>query len=114
MKKIEAVIRRKVLGDLKNELSKIGISGITILEAGGFGQQRGHFGRKEDENIDDEVYLVPKYKIEIVVTDEKSSEVINSIKKICYSGKPGDGKIFISSIEDVIRIRTDESGEKAL
>ncbi len=114
MKKIEAIIRRNILGKLKNELAKINISGITVLEAGGFGKQRGHFLKTENEEIDEEVYLVPKYKIEIVCKDDIYQEIVNIIKKVCYTGKHGDGKIFISNIEEAIRIRTDEKGESAL
>ncbi len=114
MKKIEAIIRRNILGKLKNELAKINISGITILEAGGFGKQRGHFIKNESEDFDEEVYLVPKYKIEIVCDENIYMEVINIIKKVCYTGKHGDGKIFISTIEEAIRIRTGETGQDAL
>ncbi len=114
MKKIEAIIRRNSLSRIKSELAKIGVSGITVIEAGGFGHQRGHLIQKENEDFDDEVFLIPKYKIEIVCDDNKYSEIISVIKKICYTGKHGDGKIFISTIDEAIRIRTDETGEKAL
>ena len=111
MKKIEAVIRRQKLSELKNELSKLGVQGITVLEAGGFGHQR---GRTSPEIDDDEIYLIPKYKLEIFTTDELVQSIIEVITKVCYSGRPGDGKIFILPVEDAMRIRTKERGDQAL
>lgn len=111
MKKIEAIIRRGKLPEVKQALSLIGIQGITVLEAGGFGQQR---GKQNTDSPDDEVFLVPKYKIEVFTTDELLEKAVNTIESICKTGRPGDGKIFILPVEDVLRIRTGERGKTAL
>lgn len=111
MKKIEAIIRRSKLGELKSALSQLGVQGITVLDAGGFGQQRGHPFTTEAE---DEVLLVPKYKIEIFTTDAMVQPVLENIAAICSTGHPGDGKIFVSPVEDALRIRTGQKGEEAL
>ncbi len=109
---MEAVIRRAKLAELKKALSDLGIQGITVLEAGGFGQQRGHPQPAEEGG--DEVFLVPKYKLEIFTTDEMAPKVLEKIAQICKTGRPGDGKVFVSSVEGSLRIRTGETGEKAL
>ena len=112
MRKIEAIIKPFKLDEVKNALSLIGIQGLTVYEAKGFGRQKGHteLYRGAEYTID----FLPKIKIEIAVTDEMIDEVKNIIIKSSASGKIGDGKIFISPIDEVVRIRTGEMNEDAL
>jgi nitrogen regulatory protein P-II 1 len=112
MKKIEAIIKPFKLDDVKNELTKIGVQGMTISEVKGFGRQKGHTEvyRGAEYKID----FIPKVKIEIIISDELVSQAIETIERIAKTGKIGDGKIFLSSIEDVIRIRTGERGRDAI
>ena len=112
MKKIEAIIKPFKLEEVKSELQAIGISGMTITEVKGHGRQKGHkeIYRGAEYNVD----LIPKIKIEIVVSSEISAKVVDTIMKSARTGKIGDGKIFIMPIEDVIRIRTGESGDGAI
>jgi nitrogen regulatory protein P-II 1 len=112
MKKIEAIIKPFKLEEVKSELQAIGISGMTITEVKGHGRQKGHkeIYRGAEYNVD----LIPKIKIEIVVSSEMSAKVVDILMKSARTGKIGDGKIFIIPIEDVIRIRTGESGNSAL
>jgi nitrogen regulatory protein PII len=112
MKKIEAIIKPFKLDEVKSELQAIGISGMTITEVKGHGRQKGHkeIYRGAEYNVD----LIPKIKIEIVVSSEMSAKVVDTLLKSSRTGKIGDGKIFITSIEDVIRIRTGESGDGAI
>jgi nitrogen regulatory protein P-II 1 len=112
MKKIEAIIKPFKLEEVKSELQAIGISGMTITEVKGHGRQKGHkeIYRGAEYNVD----LIPKIKIEIVVSSEMSAKVVDTLMKSARTGKIGDGKIFIMPIEDVIRIRTGESGEGAI
>ena len=108
MKKIEAIIKPFKLEDVKDALEGIGLSGITVIEAKGFGRQKGH-----DELYQGSDYVVdfhPKVKIEIIVDDSLLEKAIEIIKQSAYSGKIGDVKIFVSSIDEVIRIRTGEKG----
>jgi len=112
MKKIEAIIKPFKLDEVKEKLQDIGVSGITVLEAKGVGRQKGHteLYRGAEYVID----FLPKIKIEVVVSDKIATEVINQIKETAHTGKIGDGKIFITKIDDVVRIRTGESGEEAI
>jgi nitrogen regulatory protein P-II 1 len=112
MKKIEAIIKPFKLDEVKSELQAIGISGMTITEVKGHGRQKGHkeIYRGAEYNVD----LIPKIKIEIVVSSEMSAKVVDTLMKSARTGKIGDGKIFIMPIEEVVRIRTGESGEGAI
>jgi nitrogen regulatory protein P-II 1 len=112
MKKIEAVIRPFMLDEVKNELTKAGVVGMTALEAKGFGRQKGQSGihRGSEYTVD----FRPKVKIEMVVPDDLASKAVQAIIKVTKTGEIGDGKIFISTIDEVIRIRTGETGEGAL
>ena len=112
MHKIEAVIQPSKLDAVKDALVEIGVAGITILEARGHGRQKGHteFYRGREYSVD----LLPKIKLEAVVADDLVERAIQAISTAARTGKIGDGKIFISRIDDVIRIRNDERGETAL
>ena len=112
MKKIEAIIKPFKLDEVKGELQAIGISGMTITEVKGHGRQKGHVEiyRGAEYTVD----LIPKIKIEVVVSSEMASQVVDAITKSSRTGKIGDGKIFIQQVDDVIRIRTGESGEGAI
>jgi nitrogen regulatory protein P-II 1 len=112
MLKIEAIIQPAKLDTVKESLIEAGIEGITILEARGHGRQKGHteFYRGREYTVD----LLPKVKIEIVVADALKDKVIQAILGAARTGHIGDGKIFISRIEDAIRIRNDERGEAAI
>jgi nitrogen regulatory protein P-II 1 len=112
MQKIEAVIQPSKLDAVKDALVEMGIEGITILEARGHGRQKGHteFYRGREYSVD----LLPKVKLEIVVTDELAEKAIQAIATTARTGKIGDGKIFVSKIDEAIRIRNDERGEIAL
>lgn len=112
MKKIEAIIRHFKLDDVKNALIEKGITGMTITEVRGFGRQKGHteMYRGTEYRVD----FVPKVKMEIVVDDNKLKTAIDAIVKVAQTGQVGDGKIFVSALEDTVRIRTGESGHDAL
>ncbi|NPA82470.1 MAG: P-II family nitrogen regulator [Epsilonproteobacteria bacterium] len=112
MKKIEAIIKPFKLEDVKDALSEMGINGMTIMEVKGYGRQQGHteLYRGAEYVVD----FLPKIKIETIVKDENAQEVIEAIVKAARTGKIGDGKIFVSDIEKVIRIRTGEEDEEAL
>ena len=112
MKKIEAIIKPFKLDEVKEALSEININGMTVTEVKGYGRQKGHteLYRGAEYNID----FLPKIKIEIAVTDDLVDQVKNAIIKSASSGKIGDGKIFVSPIDEVIRIRTGETNEDAL
>lgn len=112
MKKIEAIIKPFKLDDVKEALTEIGIQGMTITEVKGFGRQKGHteIYRGAEYLID----FLPKVKLEVIVTDRQVREVVETIERTAKTGKIGDGKIFVSSVEEVIRIRTGESGEDAI
>lgn len=112
MKKIEAVIKPFKLDDVKEKLTEIGIRGITISEVKGFGRQKGHteLYRGAEYVID----FIPKIKVEVVVSDELVAQAVDVIQEAAKTGRIGDGKIFIFSIDEVIRIRTGETGENAL
>ena len=107
MKKIEAIIKPLKLSNVKDALHEIGLSGMTVLDVKGFGRQRGQdSGLEKDYNYDDEFHA--KIKIEIITEDVVAEKAMEVIKNAAYSGKIGDGKIFVSSIEKVLRIRTGE------
>jgi nitrogen regulatory protein P-II 1 len=112
MQKIEAVIQPSKLDSVKDALVEIGVDGMTILEARGHGRQKGHTEvyRGREYSVD----LLPKVKLEVVVTDEMLDRAVNAIIEAARTGTIGDGKIFISKIDEAIRIRNDERGEIAL
>ena len=112
MKKIEGIVRPHLLEAVKNALQEAGIVGMTVSEVKGFGRQKGHTEtyRGSEYKVD----FLPKVKIEVVVTDELASKVVDAIVATGRTGKFGDGKVFITSLEDVVRIRTGERGEEAL
>ena len=112
MKKIEAIIKPFKLDDVKKSLNDVGVHGMTVIEVKGFGRQKGHteIYRGAEYIVD----FVPKIKIEIVISDDLLSTAIETIIKNAATGKIGDGKIFISNVEEAIRIRTGEKGDSAL
>jgi nitrogen regulatory protein P-II 1 len=112
MKKIEAIIKPFKLDDVREALSEIGIAGMTATEVKGFGRQKGHteLYRGAEYVVD----FLPKVKIEIVVTDEQTDACVDAITEAARTGKIGDGKIFITSVEKVVRIRTGEQNEAAV
>ena len=112
MKKIEAIIKPFKLDEVKDALQDIGVQGMTVLEAKGYGRQKGHseLYRGAEYVID----FLPKIKLEIVVADDLVPAVIDAIQNAARTGKIGDGKIFVSALEDVIRIRTGETGSQAI
>ncbi len=112
MKKIETIIKPFKLDDVVNALSEKGIVGMTVTEVRGFGRQKGFLEVYRGEEY--EVRLLPKIKIEIVIPDEMVDTIINTIIKNAKTGNVGDGKIFISSIDEAIRIRTGEKGRDAI
>ena len=112
MKKIEAIIKPFKLSAVKNALHEINLSGMTVIEVKGFGRQRGQEGIGKNQDYDDEFHA--KVKIEIIVEDDIAEKAMESIIKAAYSGKIGDGKIFVSNIEQVMRIRTGEKGSEAV
>lgn len=112
MKKIEAVIKPFKLDDVREALSELGVSGLTVTEVKGFGRQKGHteLYRGAEYVVD----FLPKIKIEVVVATEMLDAAVDAIVKAARTGKIGDGKIFVSTVEQVIRIRTGETNEAAL
>jgi nitrogen regulatory protein P-II 1 len=112
MKKIEAIIKPFKLDDVKNGLTKIGVQGMTVTEVKGFGRQKGH--TESYRGTEYAIDFLPKSKIELIVTDELVTQVIETIERNAKTGKIGDGKIFLSPVEEVIRIRTGERGKDAI
>jgi nitrogen regulatory protein P-II 1 len=112
MKKIEAIIKPFKLDEVKEVLQDIGLQGITVIEAKGFGRQKGHteLYRGAEYVVD----FLPKVKIEVVLPDETLEKAVEAIQKAARTGRIGDGKIFISTIEEAIRIRTGETGVDAI
>ena len=112
MKKIEAIIKPFKLEDVKEALSEIGIQGMTVTEVKGFGRQKGHteIYRGSEYTVD----FLPKVKIEIVVDDAQASEVVDTVVKTANTGKIGDGKVFVSPVEEAVRIRTGDRGNDAV
>jgi nitrogen regulatory protein P-II 1 len=112
MKKIEAIIKPFKLDEVKEALQEIGLQGITVIEAKGFGRQKGHteLYRGAEYVVD----FLPKVKIEVVLSDEMLDKAVEAIQRAAKTGRIGDGKIFISTIEEAIRIRTGETGGDAI
>jgi nitrogen regulatory protein P-II 1 len=112
MKKIEAIIKPFKLDEVREALSEIGVNGLTVTEVKGFGRQKGHteLYRGAEYVVD----FLPKIKLELVITENLVEAAIDAIVKAAHTGKIGDGKIFVSSVEQVIRIRTGETGEAAV
>jgi nitrogen regulatory protein P-II 1 len=112
MKKIEAVIKPFKLDEVRESLSSIGVNGLTVTEVKGFGRQKGHteLYRGAEYVVD----FLPKIKLELVVGDDLVEAAMDAIIKAAHTGKIGDGKIFVSSVEQVVRIRTGETGESAI
>ena len=112
MKKIEAIIKPFKLDEVKNALTKIGVQGMTVTEVKGFGRQKGH--TESYRGTEYAIDFLPKSKIELIVTDELVNQVIETIERAAKTGKIGDGKIFLSPVEEVVRIRTGERGRDAI
>ena len=112
MKKIEAVIRHYKLEDVKNALTAAGVQGMTVSEVRGFGRQRGH--KEMYRGAEYTVDFLPKVKMELVVSDDILKSVIDTIIKVARTGQVGDGKIFVTQLSEVIRIRTGEAGSEAI
>ena len=112
MKKIEAIIKPFKLDEVKEALQEIGLQGITVTEAKGFGRQKGHteLYRGAEYVVD----FLPKVKIEVVITDDALERAMDAIRRSAQTGRIGDGKIFVSNIEQVVRIRTGETGADAI
>jgi nitrogen regulatory protein P-II 1 len=112
MTKVEAVIQTSKLDSVKDALHEIGVEGMTVLEARGHGRQKGHteFYRGREYTVD----LIPKIKIELVLADDLAEKAVQTIVTAARTGKIGDGKIFLSKVDDAIRIRNDERGDSAL
>jgi nitrogen regulatory protein P-II 1 len=112
MKKIEAIIKPFKLDEVKDALNEIGIQGMTVTEVKGFGRQKGHteLYRGAEYVVD----FIPKIKLEIVISDGLAVKVVNTIEQVAKTGKIGDGKIFVYTVDEVVRIRTGERGETAV
>jgi nitrogen regulatory protein P-II 1 len=112
MKKIEAIIKPFKLEEVKDALGEMGIEGMTVSEVKGFGRQKGHteIYRGSEYTVD----FLPKIKIELVVADPQAETAVTTIVKAARTGKIGDGKVFVSSVEQAVRIRTEEKGEQAV
>ncbi|RMG57659.1 MAG: P-II family nitrogen regulator [Deltaproteobacteria bacterium] len=112
MKKIEAIIKPFKLDEVKEALNDIGVQGMTVVEVKGYGRQKGHteLYRGAEYVVD----FLPKIKIELIVTDDMAEKVIETIETAARTGRIGDGKIFVSDVADVVRIRTGERGEDAI
>ena len=112
MKKIEAVIRPHLLDAVRNALQEVGVAGMTIGEVQGYGRQKGH--TETYRGTEYQIEFTPKIKVEVIVPEDLEDSVVEAITKTARTGKFGDGKIFITGLDDVIRIRTGERGEAAL
>jgi nitrogen regulatory protein PII len=112
MKKIEAIIKPFKLEEVKDALGEIGVEGMTVTEVKGFGRQKGHteIYRGSEYTVD----FLPKIKLEIVISDQQLENAVAAIVKAARTGKIGDGKVFVSSVEEAVRIRTEEKGESAV
>ena len=112
MKKIEAIIKPFKLDEVKDKLNELGVQGITVTEVKGFGRQKGHteLYRGAEYVVD----FLPKIKMEIILADSQAEDVVSGIVKAAQTGRIGDGKIFITNLEEVVRIRTGERGEDAI
>lgn len=112
MKKLEAIIRHYKLEDVKTALTTIGVNGMTVSEVRGFGRQRGH--KETYRGAEYTVDFMPKVKMEIVVSEDQLDGAVNAVCEAARTGQVGDGKIFVSSLEQIVRIRTGESGTEAI
>ena len=112
MKKIEAIIRPQMVEEVKNALAEIGIAGMTLTEVRGFGNQKGFIDHFRVSEI--YVSLLPKMEIKIIVNDDQVEQVVTTIMEVAQTGEVGDGKIFVSTIDEVYRIRTGDRGAKAI
>ncbi len=112
MKKVEAVIKPFKLDDVKDAIDAIGVQGITITEVKGYGRQKGH--AEVYRGAEYVVDFLPKIKLEIIVPEERVSELVDVIQKAAHTGRIGDGKIFVTPVEEIIRIRTGETGDSAV
>jgi nitrogen regulatory protein PII len=112
MKKVEAIIKPFKLEEVKDALGDIGIEGMTVTEVKGFGRQKGHteIYRGSEYTVD----FLPKIKVELVVADARANDAVQAIIKAAKTGKIGDGKVFLSKVEEAIRIRTEEKGDSAV
>ena len=112
MKKIEAIIKPFKLDEVKEALNEVGLKGLTVIEAKGFGRQKGHteLYRGAEYVVD----FLPKVKLEVVLPDELVERAVEAIKSAAHTGRIGDGKIFITTVEQAIRIRTGETGDEAI
>lgn len=112
MKKIEAIIRHYKLEDVKSALTGVGVQGMTVSEVRGFGRQRGH--KESYRGAEYTVDFMPKVKMEIVVPEDQLEGAVNAVCEAARTGQVGDGKIFVSTLEQIVRIRTGESGAEAI
>lgn len=112
MKKVQAIIKPFKLEEVKEALSKVGIKGLTVVEVKGFGRQKGH--KELYRGAEYEIEFLPKVKLEVVVPDNEVETVIETIVSSARTGRLGDGKVFVTPVEEVIRIRTGERGEEAI
>jgi nitrogen regulatory protein P-II 1 len=112
MKKIEAIIKPFKLDEVKDALNEIGVHGMTVTEVKGFGRQKGHVELYRGAEYD--ISFIPKVKLEVVVPDGIAQKVVSTIENKAKTGKIGDGKIFVLSLEEIIRIRTGERGDSAI
>lgn len=112
MKKIEAIIKPFKLDDVKEALNDIGIQGMTITEVKGYGRQKGH--KEIYRGAEYVVDFIPKVKIDVVVPKDQAKQVVDKIREAAHTGKLGDGKIFVFSVEEAVRVRTGETGEEAI
>lgn len=112
MKKVEAIIKPFKLEEVKEALSNVGIKGLTVIEVKGFGRQKGH--KELYRGAEYEIEFLPKVKLEVVVSDDELENVIDAIVASARTGRLGDGKVFVSPVEEVIRIRTSERGVEAI
>ncbi len=112
MKKIEAIIKPFKLEEVKDALAEVGVEGMTVMEVKGFGRQKGHteIFRGSEYTVD----FLPKLKVDLVVADQKVDSAVEAIVKSARTGKIGDGKVFVSTIEEAVRIRTEEKGNLAI
>ena len=112
MKKLEAIIKPFKLEEVKEALAELGVEGMTVTEVKGFGRQKGHteIYRGSEYTVD----FLPKIKLEVVIADKLVDQAVDTIVKTAKTGKIGDGKVFVSSVEEVVRIRTEEKGEMAV
>lgn len=112
MKKVEAIIRHFKLEEVKDALTAVGVQGMTVSEVRGFGRQKGH--KEQYRGAEYTVDFLPKVKMEIVVSDDQSKDAIDTLLRTARTGDIGDGKIFVTDLKEMIRIRTGETGDSAL